>query len=147
MLSFLDSTSSILREIMEFFFLYIFFFFSLAQAQCFWSNGTDRNILYWREGPNYQKCSNSTSDGNSMCCRTWGPGDFTLDVCEGSFCRNGRTEALWRESCSDPTWESDSCIKLCTDDTGEFAVMFNRKQEVHVLMYNKNRQGHRCHAH
>ena len=66
--------------------------------------------------PAYQPC-NTAIDGVSMCCGT-GPGwnDECLfnGLCKGS---PNRTQ-LWRVGCTDRTWRSPLCLKLCTAGFG-----------------------------
>lgn len=46
----------------------------------------------------------------SMCCASF-------DRCRpDGLCGSGFDDNVWRDGCTDPTWESPSCIKLC--DTG-----------------------------
>jgi hypothetical protein len=51
----------------------------------------------------------------SMCCRTQEEGGDPADVCLSSgLCSNtqGNTTTYWRESCTDPTWESPYCVAI-----------------------------------
>ncbi|KAF2788923.1 hypothetical protein K505DRAFT_378563 [Melanomma pulvis-pyrius CBS 109.77] len=112
-------------------------FFSLAHANCFLPNGTDRNVLYPGKGQNYLPCD--TSSEFSMCCRTYEPGGFPVDVCEGSFCRNSKTKELWRESCSDATWKSEGCVKLCVEgEDGDVDVMLTECPDGSLCCGNSN---------
>ena len=92
--------------------LYFFLFAALAHADCFRPNGTDRNDGI--SPPSYVSCSTTTQF--SMCCRT-ASGDECRN--DGLCLKNGQ---LWRESCTDPTWKSEACIKLCVSDTRESLV-------------------------
>jgi hypothetical protein len=84
---------------------------------CYMPNGESRNgHINVTEGWVYAPCDN-TADV-SMCCAI-GPGraDGTQDTClENGLCQNN--QLLWRESCTDPTWEDPACIKLFLNGTG-----------------------------
>lgn len=80
-------------------------------AECYLPNGVNRNKAKDDESHDYQPCGNSTDV--SMCCNVG-----TGDVCrENGLCYNRSAQLLWRESCTDPTWESPGCLKLCVGDT------------------------------
>ena len=86
-------------------------YFQDASANCYLPNGTDRNVIANATEDNYQPCSN---DGFSMCCRLWPLGDQTVDVCRSNgLCYNPGVGIIWRESCTDQTWKSPNCLKLC----------------------------------
>ncbi|CAI4218860.1 unnamed protein product [Parascedosporium putredinis] len=80
-----------------------------AAAECYLPNGVDRNQAK-SAGSFYERCNNATDV--SMCCNT-GLGDICR---ENGLCFNPNTEQVWRESCTDPTWKSPSCLKLCVSD-------------------------------
>lgn len=69
------------------------------------------------EDESYQPCgSGSADDQFTMCCATFRQAP---DQClKSGLCSNTATgpNLTWRESCTDPTWKSPSCIKIC--DTG-----------------------------
>ena len=91
-------------------------------AACYWPNGQDRNIA--RSG-----YSNSTDyepllrDGSaSMCCAEWNdraPAPNAFGLCVDS------DDVIWRESCSDRSWESPSCLKLCAEGVDSSGAPFN----------------------
>ncbi|KAN0076584.1 hypothetical protein V8E54_006726 [Elaphomyces granulatus] len=69
---------------------------------CWNPNLTDRNAGLSQTS--YFPC-NATAEV-SMCCATW-------DRClPNGLCQNIATAQYWRESCTDPTWESSMCIHL-----------------------------------
>lgn len=75
----------------------------------------------------YQPCkSGSNADGFRMCCGTNRDlaGNVPNDTCRpDGLCdyisvSNGVNQT-WRESCTDPTWDSPNCIKFCLDGINE----------------------------
>ncbi len=85
------------------------FIVSHASANCYLKNGTDRN------GPTgvggYKPCN--TNSEVSMCCAD-------TDHCRtDGLCTNFDGTLLWRESCTDQSWKSPSCINLCVSGIGE----------------------------
>ncbi|KAL8916486.1 MAG: hypothetical protein Q9208_008489 [Pyrenodesmia sp. 3 TL-2023] len=87
---------------------------ALASADCFLPNSTDRNSILWdSHGSDYQPSGfGSSIDEFQMCCATNGRAVPDTPRKDG-LCQNGAT--IWRESCTDPTWKSPSCVKLCID--------------------------------
>lgn len=86
-----------------------------VSAICYTPGGQERTSPPSRGIYEYQPCSKS--DKFSMCCalnRTSGklPGP---DRCrDDGLCENPIGFAqLWRQSCTDPSWLSPSCIKIC----------------------------------
>lgn len=80
-----------------------------ASANCYLRNGTNRNGDTTGAAAAYQPCL--PGDPVSMCCSVY------FDQCRSDgLCYDGTN--LWRESCTDPTWQSTSCIKLCVNGTG-----------------------------
>lgn len=78
-----------------------------ASADCFYPNGTSRNGNITGAAAPYKPCFS----GVSMCCST------VFDTCErDGLCSDGTN--LWRESCTDPTWQSPNCVKLCVSGLG-----------------------------
>ena len=68
----------------------------------------------------YQPCGNGvSSDSVSMCCAiNRSPG---YDICQkDGLCGNAMIgeDEFWRESCTDRSWSSGSCLKLCIDGVG-----------------------------
>lgn len=71
----------------------------------------------------YQPCGNGISSDNfNMCCAIQGRSSNGHDICEkNGLCGNaaiGNT-SFWRESCTDRTWQSESCLKLCITGSAE----------------------------
>ena len=61
----------------------------------------------------YQPCPASPGASASMCCAA-------SDTCQSNgLCWNSGYAIYWRESCSDPSWESSGCMKLFTNGTGK----------------------------
>ena len=97
----------------------IYFFFVLpllispVNADCYNPNGTNRNIGASDVASGteaYFPCN--TVQPYSMCCRN-------TDKClANGLCQGGA--GLWRESCTDQTWRSTACVKLCVSETGRF---------------------------
>lgn len=62
----------------------------------------------------YSPCNNG--DEHSMCCAA---GQDTCRI-DGLCYYNGEvkgSKGVFRDGCTDPTWESPSCVKLCLDGT------------------------------
>lgn len=79
--------------------------FTSVAATCYFPNGTDRNIGSSAEI--YRPCDGGGK--HSMCCRT-----MDHDRCRSDgLCLNFQHNEIWRESCTDPTWQSPECLKLC----------------------------------
>lgn len=53
--------------------------------------------------------------GTSMCCRTNDTQASFPDICrsDGLCQETQNTEIVWRESCTDPTWQAPECLQLC----------------------------------
>jgi len=57
-----------------------------------------------------------------MCCAIQNRDPVSIDVCgKNGLCGNGliSNTSFWRESCTDPTWQSESCLKLCITGLGD----------------------------
>ncbi|KAF3145974.1 hypothetical protein TWF569_006518 [Orbilia oligospora] len=91
-------------------------FYTIAQAKvsntprCYYPDGR------LRDSTDYQPCSNVVGQ-HSMCCALANRGSGA-DLCLpnglcSAFTADGSQTALWRESCTDPTWESPACLKIC----------------------------------
>ncbi|KAL9033007.1 MAG: hypothetical protein Q9214_007716 [Letrouitia sp. 1 TL-2023] len=52
-----------------------------------------------------------------MCCQ-----NTTYEVCRPDGLCDGSDNQIWRESCTDPTWKSPRCIKLCLGENADPAV-------------------------
>ena len=85
-------------------------------ASCYFANHTVN------PSDQYQSCGNGVSSDNySMCCAIQGRPDGTNDICEkDGLCASELipTDEFWRESCTDPLWQSESCLKLCITGVG-----------------------------
>lgn len=88
-------------------------------AQCYLRNGTRV------PSTDYQPC-NSQIGAVSMCCAS--NRTMNADTClANGLCQNyAENDAgnnivtiLWRESCSDRTWQSPFCLNLCTIGSGK----------------------------
>ncbi|KAL0939177.1 uncharacterized protein CTRU02_205787 [Colletotrichum truncatum] len=105
---------------------------SLAQVafgKCYTPNGVDRNSEFLNSDKNsYAPCSGPS---HSMCFRL--TNDTDLDVCRGyGLCWNTAERKLWRESCTDPTWQHPNCLKLCrsVDTLGRQFLMSENDVEI-----------------
>ena len=96
-------------------FLLSFLLIPLVSASCY---EPDHDII---ESDQYQPCGNGvSSDDASMCCAVRRDGG-SADECEkNGLCSNPLIDAndFWRESCTDQSWQSESCLKLCIDGKG-----------------------------
>ncbi|KAL8846924.1 MAG: hypothetical protein Q9221_008012 [Calogaya cf. arnoldii] len=86
-----------------------------VSANCFLPNGTDRNTILWdSHGIDYQPSGfGSSLDDFQMCCAT-NNRDSPDTPRKDGLCQSA-DGAIWRESCTDPTWKSPSCVKLCIE--------------------------------
>lgn len=81
---------------------------SLGHAACYYPNGiamgeVDRIF-------NYTLCDSNTEF--SMCCAAG-------NTCRpDGLCFTDSTELIYRKGCTDPTWASPSCVKLCYNGIG-----------------------------
>ena len=99
---------------------YLLILTTQADTGCFNPNGTNRNV----GAPDvptgtsvYFPCN--TVQPYSMCCRN-------SDKClANGLCQQEGSDIIWRESCSDQTWRSDACVKLCVSETGMFCSLFD----------------------
>ncbi|KAK6363338.1 hypothetical protein TWF730_000774 [Orbilia blumenaviensis] len=78
--------------------------------RCYYPDGSLRNST------DYQPCNNVRGQ-HSMCCAIANRGSGA-DICLSNGLCSGATadgvgRALWRESCTDPTWEDPACLKIC----------------------------------
>lgn len=92
-------------------------FSSSVAASCYLPNGTDSNNGLPVDL--YRPCDRSNE--HSMCCRTQ-----DRDPCRNDgLCFDARNNDIWRGSCTDPTWESPACIKLCVKGIGTLLLAFD----------------------
>ena len=76
----------------------------------------------------YTACPTSANnDGYHMCCKTDANFD---DVCNpNGLCSRphnpglGEEQGLLRSTCTDPSWTSDSCLKLCITGIGKYMTL------------------------
>lgn len=80
------------------------FVLDTVAAACYYPNGTDRNA----EFPTDIFYPINPEDDFSMCCSNNGD-QPRID----GLCLNRLGTIIWRESCTDRTWTSPKCIKLC----------------------------------
>lgn len=83
-----------------------------AATSCYRPNGTDVNAVYRAQflKPVYEPCN--AGDEHSMCCAMQ---RNIPDKCRSDgLCLNEFKNLVWRDSCTDPTWKSPHCVKLCT---------------------------------
>ena len=73
-------------------------------AACYYPNGTDRNAGITSD--TYSPIN--PEDDVSMCCSNNGD-----QPRPDGLCMNLLGTIIWRESCTDKTWTSPKCIKLC----------------------------------
>lgn len=89
---------------------------STAIAACYYPNGTDV-AAFIPQNEAFQPCNVTTQA--SMCCRINIADESGRDHCRSDgLCASPRRQFLWRESCSDPTWKSPQCQKLCLNYDG-----------------------------
>ncbi|KAF6831719.1 hypothetical protein CMUS01_07235 [Colletotrichum musicola] len=93
---------------------------AFVSAQCFLPNGTEQNGVEGVGKNSWRPCGSS---GHGMCCNT-----FSGDTCQDGLCWNPIGKVYWRESCTDPTWQSPKCLKLCidTDSPGAMGLSMNQ---------------------
>ncbi|KAI4268250.1 MAG: hypothetical protein LQ337_007944 [Flavoplaca oasis] len=98
--------------------IFLIYIVAFASANCFLPNGTDRNSILWdSHGIDYQPSGyGSPADDFQMCCATNNRQNPDTPRKDG-LCND--LAGIWRESCTDPTWKSPSCVKLCIDGIDE----------------------------
>jgi hypothetical protein len=79
-------------------------------ASCFFPDSSPQ------ESPDYQPC-NSTA-GHKMCCATNRKTTSVNSCIQHGLCADADKNIMWRETCSDPTWQDEGCLKLCIDGLG-----------------------------
>lgn len=101
--------------------LSIVLFFSVvalsSATSCYNPDGTDRNkdSDVAQGTTTYVPCDQTK--GFSMCCRYGANGCRVDGLCQG-HAPDG-SQPIWRESCSDQSWDSPYCLKLCIEGTDE----------------------------
>ncbi|KAF1818452.1 uncharacterized protein K489DRAFT_94236 [Dissoconium aciculare CBS 342.82] len=80
-------------------------FIATACADCYWPDGT--------KFTDYPACDVQAKDGFSNCC---GNSDMctTNGFCKWNFFAN--SSLLWRNGCTDPSWNSPNCAQYCKTD-------------------------------
>lgn len=92
-----------------------------VSATCYYPNGTDRNAGF----PTIRYAPINTGDNFSMCCT------LTDKPRSDGLCENEPGTLIYRESCTDQTWQSPKCIKLCAGSSngkGNRLSVFCNKQ-------------------
>ena len=85
-------------------------FSSPSHAECYYPDGS----IEQNNEKEYQPCD--PGDEHSMCCAT---NRTKADRCRGDgFCFSTWDLNLWREGCTDPTWKSPRCNKVCIAGKG-----------------------------
>ena len=97
----------------------------MSAKACYNPDGSNRNAMSnATDGWLYSPCDNAADV--SMCCAI-GPGrDGSQDVClDSGLCSNDilGDGLVWRESCTDPTWQDPACLKLFVNGTGINSTM------------------------
>ena len=90
---------------------------------CYWPNGEDRNAAY-RSGSGYSDSPYQPTDpvNGGMCCAEWNIGaqpPFDSGLCVDS------SNQLWRESCTDRSWQSKSCLNICATGVDPTGMPYN----------------------
>ncbi|KAL8921386.1 MAG: hypothetical protein Q9172_004038 [Xanthocarpia lactea] len=97
----------------------------LVSAACFLPNSTNRNTP---EKDRYRPSgAGSLVDDFQMCCRLVGVDSPDVPRKDG-LCTSGSN--VWRESCTDPTWASPSCVKLCVNGTDANGLQMKDNDEI-----------------
>lgn len=79
-----------------------------ADSTCYYPNGTAAIDDTWP----YTPCIANTR--HSMCCRT-----TSTDTCrDDGLCDSTWDGNVWRDFCTDPTWQAPNCVKLCLKTQG-----------------------------
>jgi len=93
---------------------------AILSTNCFFPNGTDRNTGTPNGIANVFTVCDNTADV-SMCCALERQ-NYT-NTCLGSpatgICQESVNGVYIREACSDQTWTSPKCLKLCVDGNGK----------------------------
>ena len=107
--------------------VFFFLLFSLStlisptSANCYWPNGTDRNVAVNASYPGsanefYAPCNPDATA--SMCCAI-GPARLSdPDTCTSNgLCFGPDGTTWWRESCTDQSWSDPACVQLYVNGT------------------------------
>ncbi|KAL8871983.1 MAG: hypothetical protein Q9174_002307 [Haloplaca sp. 1 TL-2023] len=78
------------------------------ERTCYNPNGT----VAYNNAPTWPYLPCQSSRQNTMCCRTNSTDTCTPD----GLCKSEYDGNLWRVFCTDPTWESPGCTKLCLNE-------------------------------
>ncbi len=123
--NFYTSSSSQIRESvavvkpnMGRFYIFIVFLTSISRslATCFYPNGTPVEVVGGKEVN--QPC-NKTAGVHSMCCLLDDPKPNTCN--SDGLCIPFDNGFIYRDTCTDPTWEDPACLKICTDGQSKAA--------------------------
>ena len=84
---------------------------------CFLPNGTVDAGNNGAEKHYYNTCNN-TGTSVSMCCRTTDASGRPAETCRpDGLCADTNGE-IWRNGCTDPSWQDPACVKLCMSGSG-----------------------------
>ena len=117
-----NSCSSLFKSMYQIFLFFFSFdiFSSFAHAKCYFPSGKELGVKYRPcvSGREFDSCCNDGMDE----CRPDG------------LCLNIDHHEIWRVGCTDPTWKSSSCIKLCYTGLGIVLDLFFRIKDENMLM-------------
>ena len=86
-----------------------------AHASCYYPDGTE--MIARPYGKQYAPCN--PSNEHSMCCGLSREVPAP-DLCQSDgLCFAPWNQRVWRDGCTDPTWRSPACIKLCIAGIGK----------------------------
>lgn len=92
--------------------VFVYFFSWTVHTKCYLPDGTDSNVLYHSTAN--QPCNSGNEFG--MCCAI---NRVNPDVCRSDgLCQSRDDGNVWRDGCTDPSWKSSNCIKLCNRGIG-----------------------------
>lgn len=92
------------------------FLAAFVDANCYFPNGTDAN--QGQENDVYLPCN--PGDPVSMCCNV-GDQCRSDGLCLSIWYDNN----VWRDMCTDETWQSPSCVKLCIEGTSTCSLFLS----------------------
>ena len=94
-------------------------------ATCYLPNGTSVDET---QGKRIQRPCNNTPGIHSMCCYL--EGTSTPDTCTpDGLCLPYDNVHLWRDACTDPTWQDPACLNICT--RGQSKQIFTKTNRRH----------------